>query len=170
MDNRWPSPRAAVTPSARDIVSLRMVHSTSSAYHAPPAGSFSPARALILGHACSTNAGQWGEDVFASLDGWYTCIPYPTVVSLWNCGTPQLGPTFSTCAPPTSTVNIVFKRPTMSHQIYKESTLQRVRVRWLTAKDACHCPRNTMLGWRVFEIRLVSLRRSSEYSFSMVWA
>jgi hypothetical protein len=91
------------------------------AYHVPPAGSFSPARARILCHACSTNAGQSGEDVFASLDGWHTCIPYPTVVSLRNCGTPLLGPTFSTCTPPTSTVDIVFEGPTMPHQLYKES-------------------------------------------------
>ena len=95
---------------------------STSAYHVPPAGSFSPARARILGHACSTDAKQSGEDVFASLDGWHTCIPYPTVVSLRNCGTPpQLGPTFSTCAPPTSTVNKVVEGPTMPHQFCKES-------------------------------------------------
>ena len=90
--------------------------------YVPPAGSFSPARARIFGHACSTDAAQSGEDVFASLHGWHTCIPYPAVVSLRNCGTPQLGPTFSTCAPPTSTVNIVFfEGPTMPNQFYKES-------------------------------------------------
>ena len=94
---------------------------STSAYHVPPAGSFSPARARILGHACSTDSGQSGEDVFASLDGRHTWIPYPTVVSLRNCGTPLLGPTHSTCAPPTCTLNIDFERPTMSLQVYKES-------------------------------------------------
>ena len=90
-------------------------------YHVPAACSFSPARARILGHACSTDSGQSGEDVFASLDGRHTCIPYPTVVSLRNCGTPLLGPTHSTCAPPTCTLNIDFERPTMPLQVYKES-------------------------------------------------
>ena len=120
MDNRWPSPCATVTPSARVIVSLRMVHITS-AYRVPPACSFSPARARILGHACSPDSGQSGEEVFASLGGRHTCIPYPAVVSLRNCGTPLLGPTHSTCAPPTCTLNIDFEGPTMPHQLYKES-------------------------------------------------
>ena len=62
---------------------------STSAYHVLPASSFSPARARILGHAFSTDAKQSGEDVFASLDGWHTCIPYPAVISLRNCGTPQ---------------------------------------------------------------------------------
>ena len=94
---------------------------STSAYRVPPACSFSSTRARILGHPCSTDSEQSGEDVFASLDGRHTCIPYPTVVSLRNCGTPLLGPTHSTCAPPTCTLNIDFERPTMPLQLYKKS-------------------------------------------------
>ena len=62
---------------------------------------------------------------YASLGGWHTCIPYLTVVSLRNCGAPLLGPTFSTCAPPTSTVNIVFEGPTMPHVEQKSHVEQK---------------------------------------------